>query len=421
MNRSGLYLSVFVLVCSLLAVGCTANSPTNVANSSPSAPSNTLSLSRDGVDAAEPAVAASNGNAFAAYVEKDANGGGDLYVRQYDAKANLLGEAARVNPVQGQVRTWHGDPPTLAFGPNGELYLGWTAKYPDGGKGTLLYLSVSRDNAATFAEPIAVNDDKVPASHGMHSIAVAADGSIYMAWLDERYLQKSRAATSGGMPMLAFFHHTPTPAPEKEPDAELYFSVSKDGGKTFSENKRIDGNVCPCCKTTLAIGSDGKLAVGYRKVYEGGFRHITVMTTANGEFGKPVQVSDDHWQIDACPVSGPALRFVGDKLSVAWYSGGEAREHGIYATSSTDGSINSFTSGVLVDAFEGGGSPVWSGDSIIWSNDGMLKIRNASGTTKDLGEGRNAVAAVNGGNAIFALTSNVNERKSVMLGTYPAF
>lgn len=369
-----------------------------------------------GPNAAEPAITAgTDGKVYVAYVEKNTDGGGDLFVAPFDANAKSVGKAARVNPVDGQVRTWYGDPPTLAIGTGGEVYVSWTAKYPDGGKGTILFLSKSSDGGETFAEPVKINDDTEPASHGMHSISIAPNGSIVAAWLDERYLKKTERAGYSPLGMLAFFHHTPTPKPEAkaetEPDAELYFAVSKDGGRTFSANKRIDEKVCPCCKVSIAIRPDGTMFIGYRKVYEGSFRHITVISSANGEeFSKPVQVSDDKWQIDACPVSGAALRFEGQNLAIAWYSGGKAREEGVYTAVATDASATSFSTPTLVEAFKTGGNPMWAGGKVVWSNDGTLKTQ-----TGPIGEGRNVVAVGSDGRAVVAYTVNSNEKKSVVV------
>src|SRR5215203_4057395 len=184
-------------------------------------------------------------------------------------------------------------------------------------------MSVSRDGGATFAEPVRVNDDAEPASHGMHSMAVAKDGTVHFAWLDERYLKSTPPAT----PTPHVGHGNSGPHPEEaevEPNAELYYASLRDG-ETFSHNRRLDGDACPCCKTSTVVSDKGRVAIGFRKVFDGEFRHIAV--TSLNDFGdawsQPARVSDDRWRIDACPVSGPALRFRGNSLEVAWYSGAD--------------------------------------------------------------------------------------------------
>ncbi len=395
--------------------GCSKPAPTEMPKADASSQTGSkIRVSRPDTEASEPVIAAStNGKFFVGYVEKDADGKNDLYVRTFDG-SKTLGEPVRVNPEPGQVRTWYGDPPTMAVAADGTVYVGWTARYPDSKKGTLLYLSTSHDGGATFAEPVKIHSDTAPASHGMHSLAVAPDGRIIVAWLDERYLNATASRKGvAAAPFLAFFHHTPTPNPqneaEAEPNAELYFSVSSDGGKTFATDHRIDHDVCPCCKTSLAIGNDGTVYLGYRRVYEGSLRHIAVAASKDWQtFAEPVQVSDDRWKIEACPVSGPALKFDNGQLLVAWYSGGEAREHGMYLTHSTSADARTFDAPQKLDTFEGGGTPAWAGDQLLWINDGNIRDSKAS----TIGEGRNIVAA---GNA-YAFVSVAESKKSVWLG-----
>ena len=324
----------------------------------------------------------------------------------------------RINTVRKTVRSWQGDPPTLAVGPNAEIYVGWTAKYPNGEKGTILNLSVSKDGGATFGEPVKVNDDVEPASHGMHSLAVAADGSVLMAWLDERYLHRKQAAVlpRSVFAMPAFFHHTPTPAPPVEPDAELYFAVSKDGGRTFEPNRKLDAGVCPCCKTFIAVNGDARFAVGYRKVFNGKFRHIAVINAdANGKFAEPTELSNDQWELNACPVSGPALRFADGKLMAAWYSGGKAGPHGLYAAA-TGEEPGKFAAATAVDGFERGGTPVWAGTSLVWSGDGTLKMRNAAGEITEIGKGTNPAAAAANGRIVYAFVEPNDRTRTVRFG-----
>ena len=378
----------------------------------PARAADSVRVSPEGADASEPAIAAgADGRVFVAYVQKSGEAG-DLYVRAFERAAGRLSEPVRVNPTPGQAKTWYGDPPTIAIGAGGEVYVGWTAKYPGGARGTILYMSVSRDGGKTFGEPVQVNDDAEPASHGMHSMAIAKDGRIYFAWLDERYLRKSPPAAHAGQ------GSSPHPAEaEVEPNAELYFAESTDGMK-FSSNRKLAGDVCPCCKTSTAISDQGQVAIGYRKVFDGEFRHIAV-TSLNG-FGdagsQPVQVSDDGWRINACPVSGPALRWVGDTLEIAWYSGGESGEKGVYASRWTDGSGRSFEPRRLVAAMQNAGSPEWAGERLFWSADGELMGSEPGGAEpKKFGSGKGVVAAQAGDSPVIAFVATDGDRKSVWM------
>ena len=420
----GAWVLVAVLVVGLLFAGCeapgdgAANSRT--AGSSPSVGQPSYEAARvsgEGEEASEAAIGVVDGRVLVAYVVKSGEAG-DLYVRSFDPAKRTYSEPVRVNPVPGQLKTWYGDPPTIAAGPEGTVYVGWTAKYPEGARGTILYMSASRDGGASFDEPVRVNDDAEPASHGMHSMAVAPDGKIYFAWLDERYLKGKPAATPTPHSGHSNSNASSGPHPEEaevESNAELYFARSTDG-KTFSQNRRLAGDVCPCCKTSTVISDKGRVAIGFRKVFDGEFRHIAVTSSDDfgGAWSQPLQVSDDGWRINACPVSGPALRWDGDELAVAWYSGGEAGPRGVYESRSTDG-LRSFTPRRLVEETSGGGFPGWAGQRLFWSTEGNVRGVDPGGVVSSFGAGKSVVAAAADGKAFRAFVVAEGDRKAVWL------
>src|SRR5262249_33270590 len=161
----------------------------------------------------------------------------------------LEGSPVRVNSQPGIATAWRGDPPTIAQASDGTVFVGWTARAVAENHTTDLYLSTSHDQGRTFSS-VKVNDDLKPAVHGMHSLVIGNDGRIYVAWLDERNMtpqpmkdMKMEAMTSG--------HHM-------ENNREVFIASSGDGGRTFSDNRRVAENACPCCKTALAVAPDGR-------------------------------------------------------------------------------------------------------------------------------------------------------------------
>jgi hypothetical protein len=151
-------------------------------------------------------------------------------------------------------------------------------------------MSVSNDRGQSFASEVKINDDKVPGPHGMHSLAVAKDGRVYVSWLDERHVHKPKPSAK------ADGHHM-------ESNRDLFISYSTDGGRTFSPNRKVAAEVCPCCKTSLAVSNDGTLYAGWRQVLPGSFRHIAVASSTDGgaTFSSPKIVSDDKWMLQGCP------------------------------------------------------------------------------------------------------------------------
>jgi hypothetical protein len=353
-------------------------------------------ISVENTDAAESAVAArGDGTAYVVWVEhrgKEA----DVMLARVNADGQPQGTPTRVNPEAGRATAWRGDPPTIVAAPDGSLYVGWTARVDSaGGHADDLYLSASRDEGHTFT-PTKVNDDRKPAVHGMHSLALAPDGRIHLAWLDER---DTAAPRPSGM---AEGHHM-------ESNREVFASYSIDGGRTFSPNRRIATQACPCCKTALAIGPEGRLYVGWRQVLPNDFRHIAVASSKDGgrTFAQPVIVSDDRCQIAGCPVSGPALAVTTDgALRVLWYSEGETGETGLYWSESRDGG-RSFAPRRRFDASGARGTPVLTNAGGFLANtDGSLTNGGSSLTN---GGGHGLIAVWEGGGSTHPMAARLSE------------
>lgn len=306
------------------------SSATQAANDVRAGAASPVRVSAEGMNAAEPAVAA--GPDGAAYVAWVGHGGGkdaDVWLSRVEAGAKGTGgEPARVNPTPGEATAWRGDAPSVAVSTDGAIYVLWTARADGAAQATTLYLSASRDGGRSFGEPARVNDDSKPGVHGMHSLVLGEGGRVYVAWLDERNVPADAEGAHEKMPMHG------------EHNREVFFSHSADGGRTFSKNLRVASEACPCCKTSLAASRDGRVYVGWRQVLPGDFRHVAVASSADGgeTFGEPSVVSDDRWELRGCPVSGPALAAVdGGRLTVVWFTAGDAGTAGLYSSESNDG------------------------------------------------------------------------------------
>ncbi len=325
MQLNNKILFAILLLAMLVVAGCKhVATHAEVANTAPQP----LQISAPGIDAAEPATtAAPDGTFYVSWVNHEAKQA-DVMVAHFDQNGAMQGSAVRVNRQPGTATAWRGDQPSIAVAPDGALYVLWTLRVNAGEKhGTDIYLSVSNDGGKTFATETKVNDDKAPGPHGMHSLAVAKDGRIYAGWLDERNVHTPKPSTK------ADGHHM-------ESNRDVYVSYSTDGGRTFSKNQKVAADACPCCKTSLAVATDGTLYAGWRQVLPGNFRHIAVASSTDGgsSFSSPVVVSDDRWFLQGCPVSGPSLSVdrASAKLKVVWYAAGEGGAPGVYFAESTD-------------------------------------------------------------------------------------
>ena len=373
-------------------------------------------VSAEGVDAAEPATAvAPDGSFYVAWVNHDANNRADVMIGRYEP-GKKPAAAVRVNPETGTATAWRGDQPSVVVGRNGSVYVVWTTRVEsDGKKGTDLYLSVSSDLGQTFEPPVKINDDKVPAAHGMHSLGIAHDGRIYVSWLDERNVAAPKPSKK------ADGHHM-------ESNRELFIADSTDGGRTFSRNRKIASDACPCCKSALAITSDGTIYVSWRHVLPGNYRHIAVTTSsdAGATFAKPVIVSDDKWMLHGCPVSGPSLSVADNgMLKVLWYAAGEANAPGLYFAESKDKG-QSFSARQLLAQGGVRGTPVLTAgngsDIAVWETPveggAETKVRTVGKDGPAMSVGLNVelpAAAFSKDGLFVAYVSKVKEKRSVWL------
>jgi len=339
-------ISLAILIAASFALSsCGSSNSANATATVPAAAPTAIRVSADGVVSAQPAIAAtSDGSRLVVFVEHADNGDSDVILQKIDAAGTLSGERVRVNRVAGEAKAWRGDPPTIVVREN-TVYIGWTRKYADAA-GSDVMLSVSQDGGKTFGDAVKANDDAKPAAHGMHSIAVDQAGTIYMAWLDGRGVTGS---DNGEMS-----HHG-----GGEPNSEVYFTRSIDGGRTFETNKRLATEVCPCCKTSLLAANDNVVYASWRQVLPEDMRHIAVASSHDSgkTFSSEVIVSDDKWQLSACPVSGAALASPSPNvLDVLWFTAGKAGEPGTYFARSTDGGKN-FLPRVLINSGGASGTP----------------------------------------------------------------
>jgi hypothetical protein len=420
--KAELMKKVFLVLSGLFylahVAGC-AKGPTR----SKTEPSSPQRISSAEANASEPAIVFSkDGSGYVVWVEhrgKDA----DVMFERFNGEGQSLGAAIRVNPQAGQATAWRGDQPTIDVAADGTVYVGWTGR-ADAASGSSpdIYLSASRDAGKSFAAPVRVNDDQKPTDHGMHSLAVAADGRVYVAWLDER---NAAAAPANDMKMKATSsgHHM-------ESNREVFFSASTDGGRSFAPNQSIASDVCPCCKTNLAVGNDGRVYVSWRQVLPGDYRHIAVSASADQgkTFAAATIVSNDEWVLKGCPVSGAALSADADGvLRVLWYAGGDKGQRGIYWSESRDGG-KTFSPRQLVAESAAHGTPIMLRQPVdavtgIWQDDEGNKAKiqlarfgnGSSGAPNIVGAGELPAAAATNDRVLIVYVIEDGGKRAVWL------
>lgn len=377
-------------------------------------------ISADGTDAAEPTVAPGpGGTIFVAWVEHRQNKEADVMLAQVDGEGQLKLGPVRVNPQAGQATAWRGDPPTLVVAADGTIYVGWTARVAAERHANDLYLSTSLDGGKSFEPPVKVNDDGKKVAHAMHSLAVSADNHVYVVWLDERNVQLPSADAKGKK-----MEHM-------EANREVFFAASTDNGRTFSKNLRVGQEACPCCKTAVTIGKEGRVYASWRQVLPGEFRHIALSASEDGgrTFSQPVIVSDDRWMTASCPVSGPALSTTADgALRVVWYTEGEKGEPGLYWAESRDDG-ETFSESKTFAKGQARGNPLLLGNdrsqpTVVWESQegGASRVMSAPLASEDKASvapvatsGELPSATRSGDQLFIGYIAKVNERRSIWI------
>jgi len=181
-----------------------------------------------------------------------------------------------------------------------------------------VFYSRSADAGKTFAQPRPITDNTE--SQRFEALGFNAEGTLFAAWLDKR-------------------NRVPVQQAGKKYDgAALFFASSKDGGASYSQAEMAVDNTCECCRLGLAFDPSGHPVAVFRNIFEGGVRDHAIMTfNDQGAPGEVHRVSEDDWQISACPHHGPSLSIAPDgTYHVVWYTNGKVRK-GLFYAQSRDG------------------------------------------------------------------------------------
>lgn len=295
------------------------------------------------------AVDPRDGAGFVAWIAT-AESAPNVFLARVDADGRP-GAPVRVNDRPGDAAPHEQAPAQVAVGPDGSVYVLWQNNRKITGRrfpASDLRFARSVDGGRTFSPAVTVNDDAggLPSSHTFHDVAVGADGTVWVSWIDSRAKDAARAlrpkpaaAPAGKTDGHAGGHGGGMASEEGLPPSEIRVAKSADGGRTFGASVVVDTAPCPCCRTSLAVAGDGTVYLAWRKEYAGDVRDVVVARLGAGEtaFGAPVRVHADAWVFPACPHAGPSLAVdARGRVHVGWYTGQEDRQ-GLWYARSEDG------------------------------------------------------------------------------------
>jgi hypothetical protein len=202
--------------------------------------------------------------------------------------------------------------PKVIFKPSGEVIAIWGISNPNPHNkySGLINYSQSFDQGKTWTEAVSLVKDTASYDQRYSDVAVLSNGEVAIIWLDNRLT----TAKDG---------------------AALYFASTK-GKEGFHDEKLISQLCCECCRTDLFVDSKNNIHVLYRGIIKDSIRDMvhTVSKDGGRTFSEPKQINNDHWVLNGCPHTGPAMTENNTGLHFAWFTG--AGKAGSFYTKTTD-------------------------------------------------------------------------------------
>jgi hypothetical protein len=218
------------------------------------------------------------------------------------------------------------DFPTMTAMPGGRMAAHWLQKTPGNSYSYDIRVAVSPDGGVTWSPGATPHRDGTAAEHGFVSMWPEAADSAGIVWLDGR-----KYAGQGSKETML-----------------MTASIRPDG--SAGPERPVDGRICDCCQTGMAMTARGPLVV-YRDRSPEEIRDVYVTRRVNGAWTPGVPVARDGWKINACPVNGPRADAQGDRVVVAWFTGADSTRQVKVAYSADAGAT--FGAPVRID----GGNP----------------------------------------------------------------
>ena len=176
----------------------------------------------------------------------------------------------------------------------------WLVSQPEGGYAYDINLSLSTDGGQSWSQPVMPHTDGTPTEHGFVSLYPHAAG-VGLVWLDGRNMVNEYD-------------------PDVIRDGMTLRGAVFDARGTRMYEQEIDGLICDCCQTDVAISANGPVAV-YRDRSTAEIRDTYISRSVGNTWQPGQSVANDNWEIAACPVNGPAVAAEGRRIAVAWFAG----------------------------------------------------------------------------------------------------
>ena len=210
----------------------------------------------------------------------------------------------------------YADMPTVMRMRDGTLVSNWYLTTNILAEGYDILLAYSKDGGKTWSRPQKPHRDKTKTQHGFVSMFEPPGGGLGLVWLDARDQENNTTDPEGGSIGLY---------------AASFDASWKQTGETV-----INPRVCECCSTAAAATDEG-VVTAFRDRSEKEIRDIAVSRLEGGKWTAAKTVHDDNWEVDSCPVNGPAISAHGPQVAVAWFNAKDDKGRSFAAFSSDAG------------------------------------------------------------------------------------
>jgi hypothetical protein len=261
---------------------------------------------------AQPQLTVSGRGAILSWIEQDGPG---AVLRFAERTASGWSEAKRAASGDDWFVSW-ADVPTVLRMSDGTLVATWYPATDPAIEAYDLRLAYSRDEGRTWSRPIAPHHDRTKTQHGFASLFEMPDATLGLVWLDGRD-QELKASEPGGASM------------------GLYFARFDKQWRQTAESV-VNTRVCECCPTAAVVADAGVLTA-FRDRSPREIRDISVSRLENGAWTPVRPLHVDNWEIEACPVNGPALSARGRRVAAAWFTAAGDKGRVLAAFSSDGG------------------------------------------------------------------------------------
>ena len=263
---------------------------------------------------------AADGRVFLSWIEPDTPQG---YVLRFSVRGAQGWSAPKTIARGANWFVSDADVPSLAVLSDGTLAADWfVASVGPRSEAYDVNLVLSKDGGTTWSKPLMPHRDGKKRQHGFASMVPTPDAKLAAIWLDGRNM----------------------PSEEEGDMALMYTTIAANG--TLGPETQIDNRACECCKTSMTATADGLVAV-YRDRSDKEIRDVSIVRYANGRWSQPQGLTNDGWEIDGCPINGPAVSANGRNVAVAWFTAPDDKSQ-VYVLMSAD-SAKTFGKKIRID------------------------------------------------------------------------